>query len=320
MRPLLVALLGVGFGCATPSVGQGGARFDGAPAPAVQLPAEALYAVCWPQDSLAASAVTLSFLPGDVVFAVAEGASNSTGRCLREIATTYPWSKRPDGDVVVRPPKQPIDGWAALAWVELLSTTRYGPERGVRAPGPLVAQCLAKAGTLRPGGSFVVRHTPLFEVRAVPQVVADAERCVEAVLAATAWPSSRELFFAFDSRAGAPPAAGDVSAYVSPPLSTGAALDPALVRDVVRLAGPKVSACWEEALARRTAIGGGRTFRFRVDDAGAVTAAWVAGTMSDGPTAADYVLDGCLAGVLRSLRFPPLAGDGVYTWVFASRG
>ena len=63
MRPLLVALLGVGFGCATPSVGQGGARFDGAPAPAVQLPAEALYAVCWPQDALAASAVTLSFLP-----------------------------------------------------------------------------------------------------------------------------------------------------------------------------------------------------------------------------------------------------------------
>lgn len=320
MRPALVALLAVGFGCAAPSVGQGGARFDGAPPPAVQLPAEALYAVCWPQDALAAQSVTLSFLDGDVVFAVAEGASNSTGRCLREIATTSPLASRPRGDVVVRPPKQPIDGWAALAWVELLSSTRYGPERGVRAPGPLVAQCMAKAGPLRPGASFVVRHTPGFEVRAVPQAVADAERCVEAVLAATAWPSTRELFFAFESRTGAPPAVGDVEAYVSPPLSTGVALDPAQVREVVRLGGPKVAACWDEALVRRTSIGGGRTFRFRVDDTGAVTAAWVAGTMSDGPTAADYVLDRCLAGVLRSLRFAPLAGDGVYTWVFATRG
>ncbi len=320
MRRLLVALFGLLAGCATPSVGLGGARFAGARPTSLPAPAEALYAVCWPQDALSAQAVTLTFLEREVVFAVAEGASNSTGRCLREIAASYPWPSRPRGDVVVRPPAQPIDGWGALAWVELLSSDRYGPERGVRAPGPLVAQCLAKAGALRPGASFVVRHTPGFEVRAVPPALADAERCVEAVLAATAWPSTRELFFAFESRTGAPAPEGDVAAYVTPPASAGLALDPALVRDVVRLAGPKVATCWDEALRRRTAIGGGRTFRFRVDAGGDVTAAWVAGTLSDGPTAADFVLDGCLAGVLRGLRFPPQAGEGVYTWVFASRG
>ena len=93
-----------------------------------------------------------------------------------------------------------------------------------------------------------------------------------------------------------------------------------MVKDVVRLAGPKVSACWDAALVRRTTIGGGRTFRFRVDDKGAVVRAWVASTLSDGVTAADYLLDRCLAQTLGGLHFPPSAGDGVYTWVFATRG
>ena len=92
-----------------------------------------------------------------------------------------------------------------------------------------------------------------------------------------------------------------------------------MVKETIKLAGPKVSACWDAALLRRTTIGGGRTFRFRVDDAGTVMNAWVAGTLSDGPTASDYLLDRCLADTLKGLHFPPSVGDGLYTWVFASR-
>jgi|GEM_PF-1751599 hypothetical protein len=306
--------------CATPSASQGGARFEPVGPVRLSLPPEALFAVCWPQDALAAQRVVLTFLEGEVVFEAREGASNSTGRCLREIASTVVWPQRPT-TLEVAPPVQPIDGWAALAWVKLLSSSRFGPERGVVDPAPLVAACVTRAGPLRPSTRFVVRHTPGFEVRPLPSAVADSERCVEAVLSATAWPSSRELFFEFSSAAHAPPAEGDVSAYVVPPgSSTGLALDPTLVKDVVRLAGPKVSACWDAALVRRTSIGGGRTFRFRVDDAGAVTHAWVASTMSEGPTAADLLLDRCLRDTLRGLHFPPQAGDGVYTWVFATRG
>jgi hypothetical protein len=321
-RGLLVAVVGC-CACATsgPSAAQGGARFGAEAAPRLSVPVEALFAVCWPPDAASGGQVVLTFLERDVLFTVGEGVSNSTGRCLREIATTAPWPRRPTGELTVRAPTQPIDGWAALAWVELLASTRYGPERGVLAPGPLVAQCLSTAGATRAGARFVVRHGAGTEVRVLPEVLTDADRCVEAVLAATAWPSTRELFFTLEPSRFAPAAAGDVSAYVpAAGGSTGRALDPEGVRDVVRLAAPKVKACWEEALGRRTSIGGTRTFRFQVDDTGAVTAAWVAGGLADGLVAADYLLDRCLAATLRGLRFAPLAGDGVYSWVFASRG
>ncbi len=305
--------------CATPSASQGGAHLRSVSPEAVPLPPQALFAVCWPQDALPSQRVLLTFLADDVVFEVKDGASNSTGRCLREIATTVKWSARP-ATLEVAPPEQPVDGWAVLAWVHLLADVRFGPERGLLDPAPLASACLAKGGALRAATRFVVKHTPGFEVRPLPSALSDSERCVEAVLSATAWPSSRELFFAFSRTKDAPSPAGDVSAYAGPASSTGTALDPAMVRDVVRLAGPKVGACWNAALLRRTSIGGGRTFRFRVDDTGAVTDAWVAGTMTDGPTAADYLLDRCLADTLKSLRFPAQAGDGVYTWVFATRG
>lgn len=322
MRGLAAIALLTGLGCASgPSAAQGGARFGGPALTSLASPVEALFAVCWPPDSSSGAQVTLTFLEKDVVFAVGEGVSNSTGRCLREIAATAPWPRRPTGELVVRAPVQPIDGWPVLAWVELLASSRYGPERGVLAPGPLVAQCLAKAGALRAGARFVVRHAGGVEVRVLPEPLTDGDRCVEAVLSATAWPSTRELFFTLEPWRGAPAPSGDVDAYVTPAAgSTGRALDPQGVRDVVRLAAPKVQACWEEALGRRTSIGGVRTFRFQVDDAGAVTAAWVSGGLADGPTAADVVLDRCLAATLKSLRFPPMAGDGLYSWVFAARG
>ena len=303
--------------CATPSASQGGARFDRIKPVAVSMPPAALFAVCWPQDALSDQRITLTFMGDDVLFEAKEGASNSTGRCMREIAATLPWPSRPQ-TIDLAPPEQPIDGWAALAWVKLLSSARFGPERGLIDPAPLVSACLAHAGPLRPTTRFLVRHTPGFEVRAIPSAIADSERCIEAMLSATAWPSSRELFFQFTPSRGPTPD-GDVTAYV-PPSSSGAALDPTVVKEVVRLAGPKVGACWDAALVRRTTIGGGRTFRFKVDGTGSVTNAWVAATMSDGPTAADYLLDRCLAQVLTGLHFPPAAADGVYTWVFATRG
>jgi hypothetical protein len=305
--------------CATPSASQGGARFDQVAAVAPSLPPQALFAVCWPQDALPTQRIALTFIEKDVLFEAKEGASNSTGRCMREIAATVPWTS-PPATLELAPPEQPIDGWAVLAWVKLLSASRFGPERGLLDPAPLVSACLTKSGPLRPATRFLVRHTPGFEVRAIPSALSDSERCVEAALNATAWPSARELFFAFTSSQHAPAAAGDVSAYVAPATSTGTALDPAMVKDTVRLAGPKVSACWDAALVRRTTIGGGRTFRFRVNDEGTVTNAWVAGTMSDGVTASDYLLDRCLADTLLALHFPPSAGDGLYTWVFATRG
>jgi hypothetical protein len=305
--------------CVTPSASQGGARFDQAAPVANRLAPQALFAVCWPQDALPTQRVTLTFVDHDVLFEAKEGATNSTGRCAREIAATVQWPTTPQ-TLELAPPEQPMDGWAVLDWVKLLSASRFGPERGLLDPAPLVSACLSQGGALRPSTRFMVRHTPGFEVRALPSALSDSERCVEAVLSATAWPSSRELFFQFTSAQNAPAPAGDVSAYVGPTSSTGVALDPMLVKDIVHLAGPKVGACWDAALARRTTIGGGRTFRFRVDDTGTVSRAWVANTMSEGGTAADYLLDRCLAETLTALHFPPSAGDGVYTWVFATRG
>lgn len=319
MRACLTVALGCLLAsCTGPSAAQGGARFVETTAPT--LDPQAAFAVCWPQDALPTSHVTLTFADAnDVLFEAKDGASNSTGRCLRELATSVQWPRRPTS-LDVKPPEQPIDGWAALAWVKLLSPSRFGPERGLVDPAPLVAACLSKGGPLRPSTRFVVRHTPGFEVRTLPSTMSDSERCVEAVLSATAWPSARELFFSFPDLAHAPALEGDVALY-SPPVgpSTGAALDPSMVKERLQLVAPKVSACWDAALARRTTIGGGRTFRFRVGDDGFVKAAWVTATMSDGVTAADYLLDRCLAGALTEAHFAPQAGDGVYTWVFARR-
>lgn len=315
MKHLLLSMLLLAA-CTTPSASQGGAKFtDTAPAQ-LTLPPEALFAVCWPQDALAASRVTLTFLDGDVLFEAKHGASNSTARCMREIASTVVWPNKP-ATLEVAPPSQPIDGWAALAWVTLLSSSRFGPERGLLDPAARVAACVAKAGPLRATTAFIVR--PGQSIRVVPAALSDSERCVEAVLGATVWPSTRELYFSLDGTRGTPAPEGDVSAYVVPDGTSGAALDPQSVRDVIQLAGKKVSACWESALARRAELGGARSFRFTVNDSGAVTQAWVTSTLGPNETASDALLDACLRDVLTALHFPPRAGDGVYTWVFATR-
>jgi hypothetical protein len=316
-RALAVVL--VGCACATPDLAsKTGASFREVKAEAPVAPVEALYAVCWPQDAGAAERVVLQFLPDGVVFEVREGASNATGRCLREIASSYPFSAKPAGEVTVSPPAQPIDGWGVMAWVKLLSASRYGPERGVLDPGPLVRACLDR-GPTRANLRFAVRHVPGPQLRVFPEAASEADRCLEAVLGAIAWPSSREVFFSFSSPSPAVAAGGDVARYFTPSgPSLGAALEPGSVREAIHLSQPKVAACWEAALARRASLGGARTFRFRVSDQGEVKAAWVANTASE-VVAADFLLDRCLADTLLAVHFPPVAGEGVYTWVFATR-
>ncbi len=315
MRGCVAAALLIFSACATPSASQGGAQFKNTGPSSVASP-EALFAVCWPQDALSASRITLTFQGDDAVFEARDGATNSTGRCIREIATSVVWPKRP-ASLELAPPSQPIDGWAALAWVKLLSSSRFTAERGVLDPAARIAACAAKGGVLNAATSYIVR--PGQTVRVVPTVLTDAERCAEAVLGATVWPSTRELYFSFDGVKGAPEPSGDVTPYLVPDVASGAPLDPQAVRDTMQLAGEKVGACWEAALARRPELHGARTFRFTVGDDGRVTRAWVSTTSGAAETAADALLDACLHGVITGARFPPRAGDGFYTWVFATR-
>ncbi len=304
-------------GCRTDDLTSSGMSAPRASA-AAAVPVESVFAVCWPLDALAEQRVTLSFEDGDVLFAVANGASNSSGRCLREIASSWPWATRPRAPVVMSPAPQPIDGWGALAWAALLSPGRYGPSRGLTDPAPLVRACVDRGGGLGPTLRFTV------EGASVKTGFAHTEsaRCVEAVLGSTAWPSSRDVFFEFSSLKGAPAAEGPVDWYFAP-VSEAAPppmMEPQLVRETIRQAGPQVSACWNAALTRRPGLGGARTFRFQTGASGRVSHAWVQGNTSDSPPAADYLLDRCLADVLKGLRFPGPPGSGLYTWLFAARG
>lgn len=307
------------LGCRAPEhAGQGGAGFRQVSVEAPELPLEVLGSVCWPEEAAGLQRCALTWVGGEILFEAQAGASNATCRCLREIASSIPTKEPPSAPWIAAPPRQPVDGWAALSWVELLAPSRYGPERGLLAPAPLVGACLergAPEGPLR----FVIRHVPGPEVRALPATVSEAQRCVEAVLGSTAWPSSRSLFFELERRSvGAAPSEA-VAHYFAPPGSTGRALEAAAVREVMVGARRRVEACWNEAVVRRTSLGGTRTFRFRVDDAGLVVHAWVAPS-GEVATASDYLLDRCLSEAIRALRFAPASGEGVYTWSFAAKG
>ncbi len=124
-------------GCATPR---------GAASPSL----ERLFAVCWPRDAAALQTVTLDFSrPDDVGFEVANGATNSTARCMREIALSVPPAARPAGTVAVSP-AAPANGWAVLAWVQQVSVGGAGGG-GITDPAPKVAGCLSLDGGIRAG-------------------------------------------------------------------------------------------------------------------------------------------------------------------------
>jgi hypothetical protein len=305
-----------GAACKTPGPAgdASGVRFLAPPAEAPLVPLEAMFDVCWPPTAGASERVRLLPAGSDVSFEVEGGASNSVGWCLREIATSVPEALRVRAPLTVAPPVRPVDLWAALAWVKLLAAGRFDARRGLLDPAPLAAACVAKG--VHPG-LVQVEQVPILVVRGLPPF--EAERCLEAVLGSTAWPAPKSLTMTI----GPPPKGlvgrGDVSHYVSPDVASGAALDPSVVRETLRAAVGEVGACWNEALLRRAGLGGSRTLRFRTDDAGRVVHAWVGTPLSEGPVAADYLLDACLASVVRERTFAGARGDGLYTWVFATR-
>ncbi len=316
MRAIVLALLVVA-GCKTtdgPS-GQGGAGFRAGSSEAPAVPMQAMFGVCWSPTASAAERIVLTPQGGELLFEAKNGASNGTGWCLREIATSYPASDRLQAPLEVAPPSGPVDLWAALAWVKLLSPSRFGPERGLLDPAPVVAACLER-GAVREG-TIAVEQTPVLSIRGLAGL--DAERCVEAVLAATAWPAPKSLRL----HLAAPPrsmlAVGAVDHYFAPEGDAKGALDAQVVRETMRSISPAVGACWNEALTRRAGIGGARTFRLRTDDSGTLVSAWVSTSLADGQSVADAILDGCLARAVHGLRFPGTSGDGAYTWVFALR-
>jgi hypothetical protein len=276
------------------------------------LPGTALLDVCWKEG--ATEPVKLVFMPSEVLF---EAADNSTGRCMREIADTYPWgAERPTGELVLKPAAP--GGWAVLAWVKLLAASRFGPERGLLDPAPYVAACLAK-GSLRSDTAFAIRYGPALTVSVLPAgAITDTERCVEAVLGATAWPSSRPFTLSFSS-GGGPAPSGEVGQYFASekPVTP---IDPQRVHDALMTIKPAVATCWETALNRRAGITGGRTVRISVGDDGRVTHVAIAANASDArASAADWLLDQCLVQAVKTARFGPGAGDTAYSWVFGDR-
>lgn len=325
MRLAAAALL-ILAGCATPNAGatgQGGVAFN-ANAAAADVPLEKLFELCWPADATAQQKVVLTRqASGDYAFEILEGANNSTARCLRELATSFPGAAAPT--YTVSPPSERPSGWAVLAYVHLLSPTRFAPERGILDPAPLVHACLAKGDRPRSGVLFSVVFRSELEVRLVSQgmpvaALTDSERCIEAVLGATVWPATRPFTFDFAAKDPGLPK-GDVAAYFAPGGTAVSPLDPTKVKEAITTAGPAVSVCWEAALARRAGLGGGRSVRLRVDDSGSVGSVTIAGNVSAEPnTAADYLLDQCLVAAAAKVRFPGgFAGDGIYSWVFAER-
>jgi hypothetical protein len=280
-----------------------------------------MYEICW--EPRATGEVTLTFLKGGEIFFEAKGgASNSTGRCIREIAASYPGAGSVGETKQVTAPGRAASGWAWLEWARLLSSARFGAERGILDAAPLVSACLGKGMGLRTGAVFEIEPAPAHEVRTLatdgnPGAFTDTEKCVDAVLGATVWPSSRPASFSFEAKS-APGATGEVAHYFysgqkAPPL------DAQVVHDAFALLGPGVSACWESALTRRPALGGGRSIRLRVSAAGAIEELVVVGNVSQSPrTASDYLLDQCLLGAVKSVRIPG-PGETAYSWVFAQR-
>jgi hypothetical protein len=308
--------------------------------------------VCWPRTAELSQKVRLTFyLAGgrlqDIVFEPSGGASNATGRCLQQIAWEYPWDLA-SGDIPekmdVTPPATRPSGWNVLAYASLLAEGSYGPDRGLLAPAPLVRACMENGAGLRPHIRFRVQAHPVrvsvfFELSEVERpelrrteaelATTDSERCIKAVLGSTVYPGTRNFELEFSGGEGAPPAAPDaeVAPYFpprgGPAAEVSGTIEPLAVRDVLSERQGQVTACWEQALQRRSGLFGGRTFRLRVGAGGQVDLAHVVANRSDREDEAeDYLLDRCVAAAIRTARFPPVRGGGAevaYSFAFERR-
>jgi hypothetical protein len=274
-----------------------------------------------------------------VSFDARDGATPAVGRCAREVALSYPWRKSGVPErLVLAPPKAGASGWARLAYAALLAEDQAqavggGSEEatGLRDPAPLVHACLKRKGATESRARFSVQPRPT-RVEVVREGEAGrgtsprlpGERCVAAVLGATAWPNSRAHTLDFQRWEDAPPPAPPeaVAAYF-PDATELPPLGPEVVQAGMARMRPAVSVCWEAALRRRPDLRGGRSVQFVVQGDGAVKTAAIAPHGSDAAEeAADYLLDRCLLGALGQLRFaPPGQGParGSWSWVFAHR-
>jgi hypothetical protein len=318
----LVALAG---GCAAVSSANNGAHPNGLLVSNVvgdvALPVESLYAVCWPADAQRTQQVVLTFNAKGVFFEPSPGVSNATARCLREVADSYRFERRPQGAVTVQPPETPPNGWQVLGYVELLAPSRFQEARGLLRPTELVQRCIAKAarGSFRSDLVYRIETAPAVSVRAVGGALSDSERCVEAVLGSTAWPSAGDFLVAFPSFQKT---VGDelqsILPYFAPAGEAPPAFAPESVREALSLKKADVARCWETALLRRAGLSGGRTVRFRVK--AGKTEAWMTKSIADAESSgADLLFDRCLVDVVKSVPFAQ-DGEGAYSWVFAERG
>jgi hypothetical protein len=303
MRPFLFGCLLILACKTTDSARQGGADFKIPTTETLESKFEDVAGVCFQTDTQ--GKVILDFADPTTAFEVQDGASNSIGRCVREVGLSFVFPQKPTGKIEVRAPKQPMNGWAVADWVKLLAAGRYSSERGILNPGPQLTGCLQEmaidATVIQSSGIFVESNPP-----------SESARCVAAVLSSVAWPSQKNLVMTFSPKEKAVP----LTRYFRP---AGDALNPLAaesVSAVIKSASPQVGACWNETLIRRTGIGGAKTFRFSVDAKGKVSAAWVAESSFG---IHDALLDACLERVLFLLQFEPTAGEGVYTWNFATR-
>jgi hypothetical protein len=308
------------------------------------ISARDLMDVCWPEPGASSARVELNLVKEDgrvvdVLFDVSDLSLNSVGRCAREIAWNYPWGTDVPESLSVTPPVFRPSGWKYLAYVALVSEVEES--RGLTRPGPLVRACLANGAGARPKIRYRVQTSPVrvsafFEVESAanPMVdrrtkhdvpLTDSERCVTAVLAATAYPSSRNLELEFSDLAVAPPAAETASValyFATPGVDPTGMVEEEALRSALGLQQQAVEACWEDALRRRAGLAGERTFRVRLDGVGRLLSTHIVPAVDRTAEAVDYILDRCLAGVLSSGKFPASGGNGAefaYSWNFRLR-
>ncbi len=320
----LMCLIAVAYGCAAPSSAVNRAPSAGLMVSNavgdVTLPVESIYPVCWPADAQPGQNVVLIFNAKGVFFEPSPGVSNATARCLREVAESYRFEQQPQGAVTVQSPATRPMGWQVLGYVELLAPSRFQESRGLLKPAALVRRCIEKGGgnSFRNDLAYRIQTAPAVSVRAVGGALSDSERCVEAVLGSTAWPSAGDFEVAFPPL---PLSAGaeqqSLLPYFAPPGEALPVFVPESVREALSLKKAEVARCWEAALLRRAGLSGGRTVRFRVK--GGKTQAWMTKSVADAESSgADLLFDRCLVDIVKAVPFAQ-DGEGAYSWVFAER-